>query len=304
MTRFKTGALALILSGVLLGCTATGVGPDGVPAGYERFYSPAAHNVQAGLASRGDPVRRGERSERYELRDTDCGGTDCGNPRQRAEIRLTERANPARIGQDTWYGWSFFNLNVPGYSREESLRLVFGQWTMGGGAAPILRLIQLGRGEGHWDACDRRYCSGPSVAAGDIALQLEDMHQANDWGKRENDGYVCRLFDMASNRGRWVDLVMRTNFSAGPDGYVQVWVNDVLKCDYRGPLVSAESLALGDTPEHRRGVFSSYTERWDTRRGGQVKPRKIVYYDEFAIGQSRREVDVRLRETLGLPALD
>lgn len=277
--------------------------PD-APAGYERFFSPAPHNFRFGDISLGDPVRRGTHSERFELRDGDCGGSDCGNPRYRAEIRQLEQANPARIGKDIWYGWSFHNINLRSYDRKDTLRLVFGQWTMGGAANPAIRLIQLGQGEGHWSTCNPAICAGPEKTRGDVVIQLEDMRRTRDWGKAENNGYICRLFDLAANRGRWVDIVINTNFSSGSDGYVRAWVNGEQKCDYSGPVTSTASLAQGALPEHRRGVFSSYTTRWDETHGAQTKPRIIVYYDEFRTGATRLDVDVRLRQEGGLSPVD
>lgn len=273
-------------------------------SGYERFFSPAAHNFRYVQSNEGAPVRRGTRAERFDLRDGDCGGSDCGNPRYRAEIQTTDKANPARAGQDIWYGWSFYNSSVPGFDREDSLRLVFGQWTMGGDANPAIRLIQLGEGEGNWDTCRPGICAGPEKANGDVVLQLEDMRRTFGWGARENDGYVCRLFDMEESQRQWVDLVMQTNFSQTPDGYLRVWVNGALKCDYKGPVVSPTSLAEGNSPRHRRGVFSSYTKRWTDTHGKRPKPTLVVYYDEFMIGKTRADVDVRMREEAGSPALD
>lgn len=272
--------------------------------GYERLFSPAPHNFRYALAQAGAPVRSGDRSERFELRTGDCGGSDCGNPRYRAEIRMTDDSSLAKVGEDTWYGWSFYNSSIPGFARDDSLRLVFGQWTMGGDANPVIRLIQLGKDEGNWTTCRPAICAGPERAQGDVVIQLEDMRRTFDWGEGENDGYVCRLFDMAENRRRWVDLVMQTNFSNQPDGYLRVWVNGELKCDYKGPIVSPKSLFESNRPGHRRGVFSSYTTRWDDAHGTRPKPTLVVYYDEFRVGKSREDVDTHWREAAGAPAVD
>ncbi|MEL7132508.1 MAG: heparin lyase I family protein [Pseudomonadota bacterium] len=262
------------------------------PDGYERFFSPAQHNFRVGLTDTGDPVRRGRLSERFELRDGDCGGSDCGNPRARAEIAVNDDANPARIGQDIWYGWSFYNENVPSFQRDNSLRLVFGQWTMGGKNRPIIRLIQLGAGEGNFDRCDPAICAGPNTAQGDLVVHLDDIATASGWGARENNGYVCRLFDLADRQGTWTDITLNTNFSTGADGYLRIWVNNQLACNYAGPVVSAASAASGRQPEHRRGIFSSWTRRWEQATGGTARPTLIVYYDEFRAGATLAAVDV------------
>lgn len=297
-------AVMLALCGCLPVPQSPSRAPADLPAGYERLFSPQPHNFRFVQASVGEPVRRGERAERFELRDGDCGGSDCGNPRYRSEIRMQPDTVKARAGEDIWYGWSFYNATIPAFSREDSLRLVLGQWSMGGEARPALRLIQLGRDEGNWSTCSPAVCAGPELAKGDIAVQLEDLRRTLDWGARENDGYVCRLFDSQQRRNQWVDITMNTNFSAGLDGYLRIWVNGALKCDYSGPILSQNSLLHGNRPEHRRGVFSSYTQRWDDHTGGRPKPTLIAYYDEFRVGQSRQDVDVQLLQRAGRAPLD
>lgn len=305
MCRFPFPILVLATT-VLASCSADGFGsggrpdPNAPPRGYEEFFTAGEHSYRHAYAFAGEPVRRGETSERFELREGDCGGSDCGQPRYRTEIRMLDETVRARVGEDIWYGWSFYNGNIPATTRDRSLRLVLGQWTMGGEARPILRFMQLGQGEGHWGACNPRICAGPETGRGDVALQLEDMRETLNWGDAENDGYVCRLFDLAETRGRWVDMVMTTNFSAGLDGYLKIWVDGTLKCDYSGPLVSRSSLGEGRRPSHRRGIFSSYTERWDDATGDAPKPTLVAFYDEFAVGRSRSEVDVAARERAGL----
>jgi hypothetical protein len=71
--------------------------------GAERLLSPAPHNFRQGVYRQGDPVRRGDRSERFELRHGDCGGSDCKNPRARAEIELTDGLGREAIGQGSLF---------------------------------------------------------------------------------------------------------------------------------------------------------------------------------------------------------
>jgi hypothetical protein len=265
------------------------------PDGYNRLFSPMPHNYRRGLAEAGDPVRLGATSERFELRDGDCGGTDCTTPRARAEIQQSNKENPARIGESIWYGWSFYNASIPSFVKENSLRLVFGQWKVGGQQLPIFRLIQLGKGEGGFKNCDPSFCVETTASRGDVVVQLEGIAKSTRWGDAQNNGYICRLFDMADQSGKWVDLTVNTNFSPGSDGYLRVWVNGDLACNYSGPLVSIDSAKVGAFPQHRRGVFSSWDKRWLKATGNARKPSLIVYYDEFRIGKSMAEVDVRIR---------
>lgn len=173
---------------------------------------------------------------------------------------------------------------------------MFGQWTVGGGVPPAIRLIALSEGEGDWETCDPRICSGPSRGSGGVVAQLMDVSRARDAGTAANEGYICKVFDLDDTRRQWIDLVLHSNFSAGPDGFVQIWVDDELRCSYRGPVVSQRSVAEGSGVEMRHGIFASYTTRWRTRRGDAPWPTLVVYYDEVRAGDRREDVDVALRE--------
>lgn len=137
-----------------------------------------------------------------------------------------------------------------------------------------------------------------------VEVQLDDMKNALGWGKAQKFGHVCTLLSLNSTRGRWTDLVLNTNFSAKADGYLRIWVNGQLKCNYKGPLVANTSKRLYLGPNHRRGIFVSFTKRWDKIKGNAPKPTMVVYYDEFLVGQRREDVDTRLRENAGLPPKD
>lgn len=290
------GILAIVLGLVM---TVAGLGyADSPPRGYNGNLS-QDHSFRYTVA--GEPVRYGQRAERFELRDGECGRVDCGHPRFRAEIRMARGRTQARIGQDIWYGWSFYNENIRSFPGRNNIMNVVGQWKMGGDAAPIFKLVQIGRNEGNFRGCDGTICNRSSQQSWDVVVQLDDMKNAHGWGERQNWGLVCRLFSMEANRGRWVDIVVNTNFSTGSDGYLRIWINGQQRCDYRGPMVVNTSRSLYPGPNHRRGIFVSYTRRWERERPGQPYPTQIVFYDEFLVGRNRAEVDTRQRIASGLP---
>jgi hypothetical protein len=242
---------------------------------------------------------------RFELRDGDCGGSDCGNPRYRSELRATGRTDRARVGEDIWYGWSFRNASIPAFESDSALRTVLGQWKTSGPAPAAVRLIQMGRGAGTFEVCDPAICDRGGDPRRDVVIQLADMAQTFNWSDRQNVGHICRLFSMEKTRGRWVDLVINTNFAADDSGYLNVWVDGEQRCAYRGRIVASDGGGgRRATANFRFGVFNSYTERWDNTRPGQTKPTMVAFYDEVAVGESRAEVDVRLREQTGLPPVD
>ncbi|WP_226781744.1 heparin lyase I family protein [Oceaniglobus trochenteri] len=294
--RISVAALLLALAG----CSGLGVATNSLPRGHDLLFSPHAHAFR--FVTPPEPVRRGKRGERYELRDGDCGGSDCSNPRYRSEIISKEPVG--RVGHDAWYGWSFRNGTIPSFSERNALRLVLGQWKLSGTAPPAFRLVQIGLDEGNWQRCDPTVCRPTNDRRADVVIQLVDVSRHLGWTRQQNDGHICRLFSMADARSQWMDIVVNTNFSAGPDGYLRAWVNDVQKCDYRGPVVATFGDGVGDRATVRRGIFASFTERWDASEGARPKPTMVAYYDEFSVGTTREDVDLRLREGSGAPAVD
>lgn len=285
--------LSLILS-VLACCGVSGAfaQSSGLPDGYVRNLTPHSHGVR--FSTGAEPVRAGRISERYELRHGDCGGDDCRNPRFRSEIRQSPARTRARIGQDIWYGWSFYNENVRSYPGRTSLMTVFGQWKMGGSNPPNIKLVQVGHREAYRNGNPNH----------DVVIQMDDASEGLGWGRAGNWGIVCRLFSIEQARGRWTDIVLNTNFSTSEDGYLRVWINGEQRCDYAGPVVVTTDRSLYPGPNHRRGIYVSFTKRWQEQQPDTPYPTQIVYYDEFRVGRSRDEVDIRRIEQAGGAAVD
>ena len=274
-----------------------------LPVGYARLYSPAAHAFR--FSTMGEPVRRGVTSERFELREGDCGGSDCGTSRARTEIAQDRTVTTARLDRDIWYGWSFYNASMRAVTRDRSLGTVLGQWKLEGDQPSSFRLVQVASGDGDMARCNSAVCTKGGGPGDDVMLELDEMAQAAGWGAAQNKGRICRLFSLEANRGRWVDIVVNTNFGTGKNGYVRVWVNGELRCNYQGQVVSSRAArAASPGPTDRRGIFNSFTERWTKALGATPKPTLVAYYDEFLSGASRAEVDTRMRAAQGLPPVN
>ncbi|KNG93301.1 heparin lyase I family protein [Pseudaestuariivita atlantica] len=286
-----------LLAAALAGIFAYPAGADTAPKGYDAPLSPMPHNFR--YTSFPEPVRWGRVAERYELRNGDCGGSDCGKPRYRAEVQEKPRRATARIDRDIWYGWSFRSPVLAPVPRDAALRLVLGQWRLSPDLPPVIRLIQLGSDEGNFAAC-ADVCTPSPDAGRDVVLHLDDMATTFDWGRDRNSGYICRLFSTRAAQSEWQDIVINTNFGSDDGGYLRIWVNEELVCDYRGRMAAHVSTnPRRNRLQHRRGIFSSYTKRWETRFGLAPKPTLVAYYDEFLSGTSRDAVDTRLRELNG-----
>lgn len=278
-------------------------GPARPPKGYDLLYSPAPHAFR--FASAPEPVRRGTRSERFELREGDCGGSDCGQARARAEIAEDRDSSPARLDRDIWYGLSFYNASIAAVTPDTALGTTILQWKTEGEQPPLFRLVQVAPNPRGWAGCARNFCTPAASDSHDVVVELDAMAQAAGWGAAQNGGRICRLFSMAEARGRWTDIVVNTNFGTDGYGYLRIWVNGALRCDYNGQMVPPATAGLRATgPTNRRGIFNSYTARWTERFGAQPKPTLIAYFDEFRSGISRAEVDPQALEAAGVAPLD
>ena len=112
--------ISLILFVILIsGCKSWNIQitRPGYDPGYHKQYPRLPHAFA--LVKNPHPVRYGEKSERFEVRDGDCGDSDCYNPFYRSEISIKKRKIKARFGEDIWYGWSFYNYNISECSLNE-----------------------------------------------------------------------------------------------------------------------------------------------------------------------------------------
>jgi hypothetical protein len=280
-----------------------GPSPTAAPRGYERLFSPAPHAFTAVA----EPVRRGRQAERYELRAGDCGGSDCQAARARAEVVQNPDRITAQLNRDIWIGWSFRNGTIPAVTRGTWLGTVLGQWKLAGELPALFRLVQVAAADDNLAACPAPLCTQSGTVADDVMLELDDIAQARGWGPGQNNGRICRLFSLEAARTRWMDIVINTNFGTDTAGYLRVWVNGELRCNYNGALVSPEGLIAagpGARPSHRRGIFNSYTERWTLTQGSTPRPTMVAWYDEFTTGLSRAEVDPAMLEAAGAAAVN
>ena len=259
---------------------------DRAPRGYELLQSNPDHSFRYSQPE--EPVRRGKVSERFEIRDGFCYGTDCAPDRLRSEIRVPKNRDKTKIGQDTWFGWSFRIEKFSPALRRGGVYPFLGQWKTAPENSPTLKFIMGGGG-----------------GSGSVYLSLGDMaRQNNQVVAGAKWGHVCKnMFTIDQAKREWIDIVINTNFSDKTDGYVKAWVNGRLACNYKGQVVATKT-SQDYRPNHRRGIYIGNMKRWRSAKGAELLPPVIVYYDEFLMGRSRDEVDTRLREAAGLRPKD
>ena len=256
---------------------------------------------QFNIVSAPYPVRYGTHSERFEIRPDDhdaMGGRTGGN---RSELTQRPNRQNAKIGEDAWYGWSFYHENLAVVDHTYGWTPKLGQWKTDLEAPPVIELAPARDGRGR----DGHY----------IGIALTDLSngKSRSWLKANNFGVPCRLFHIGSTRNKWVDIVINTNFGDDENGYLRVWVNGKQKCDYRGQIVVTpvdryRSYGFRNHgPIFKRGYWSGhkgFPSRWKQNHPNVPIPTFVVYYDEWRQGKSRAEVDIRMIERAGGPAVD
>lgn len=204
-------------------------------------------------AENGHPVRAGQQSLRFEVRDGDCnsndGFDDCANDRSRHEI--TQTSDFASDGDEVWTAWSLY---VPDASLRSKDEVVFlGQFQGANGVAPIM---------------------------------FEDL--GTGYGVRQNDSsyeiiHHERLVANDQFRSQWTDVLLHLVWSSGSDGLIEIFINGALVDTLVGPNVTVGS----DTVMHL-GIYNAFISQCDC----DFMPTQIVYFDEIRQGTTRSEVEL------------
>jgi len=140
---------------------------------------------------------------------------------------------------------------------------------------------------------------------------------------------LCPLYPLKEMRGKWTDFLMHIKWANDETGRVEFWVNDhKATCQLKGALIADRINPASSEPYIHYGIYRSYVSRWllknntqdiqtsgfnDLHRdSGKVNvspenrpfekdwgvqlPTAVAYFDEFRVGNSGAEVDVRMIE--------
>jgi hypothetical protein len=211
----------------------------------------------------------------------------------RSEITQRSAPEAPSIDQDVWFGWSFYFENLPVLDSSYGWYPMFGQWKANLEGAPVITFRPIG-GSFIYVGMDDMYKSMPNYQP------LQSLQSVR--------GHPCWLFNTQAEAGTWIDIVVNTNFGSTDDGYLNIWINDELRCEYRGQIVPDATINAGHrTAIHKRGYWSghlSFPRKWRENHPDVEIPTFVLYYDEWRQGLSREEVDIRLIEARGGPAVD
>ena len=257
----KSFVVALLLAAVALPVQSQGLPADG--SGTYRDFVPhnraarTPHGVQA-IAGPPALIREGARALMFDVRAGDCGGADCREDRERVE--RWHRAG-SRPGEAQWYAWSVrLREDFPDI---QPTNVTIGQFKQEPQACEVAALsIQNGRLVFMNKLCD----------ANQNAVYMIDQP----------------IMSLSQARGRWIDLMVHTNWSAGADGFLDLYVNGQRVASHRGRTVYNNR----DRVDFRFGIYRSFVSRYETRAGTGV-PRQVAVFDNIRRGPTRESVDIR-----------
>ncbi|MEM6758272.1 MAG: heparin lyase I family protein [Pseudomonadota bacterium] len=262
------------------------------------FKGPYRQAVVRGFA------RRGNKSQRFEIRHGDCGKysggyNDCENDRGRVEKAERPKANFSRRGAGTWYGYSlyvpadFVSLD-PGSTSLSQVKIT-------GHSFPLWKITLTDK---------------PFVLFG--------------------DGSTCRIGPLSGWKGRWNDITVYSHTGTSADGpFFLLYKDGQQICAKTTPILPKEAYGARVEPYFKFGIYSSFVSRYlrpratkqvtyqlssETYTNNRVSkntvkfpfsydwgvelPTHVIFYDEMLAGSRREDVDVRMREAAGLPPVD
>ena len=168
----------------------------------------------------GHPVRSGNKSWRFEVREGDCGGdkkySDCKSDRQRTELQTKEYQ---KRNKEYWYSASIY---LPeDYISVAPVRTVFTQ-IYEKGWKPILMITDR---SSEWLEVGRMW-SGEYVEM-KKGIKINDM------------------------KGKWTDILINVRYTRKEDGFMKVWINNklILESFYFYPT-SFHQNNLNDNPKY------------------------------------------------------
>jgi len=242
-----------------------------------------------------EPVRAGSYSQRFELRNGDCGSdsgwSDCQNDRQRTELSSNRKFT---MGEEIWIAYSIFFPKD--YWDSNDFNTCVGQIHQHGGPKGMANGLP----------------SGPPL----IQFETKDGYFSIKYhelsGSSSNiidDGIKTDLAKLDLLRGKWTDVLFHIKF-AKEDGFLEIFINGKKKYNLRNGATILRN-KQGKEISYRKdtnfiifepqdfyfkyGIYQSFISR-HIEKTGTVVPTQIVYYDEVRVGSSRDDVDITMHK--------
>jgi len=224
-----------------------------------------------------EPVRAGQKSQRFEVRKGDCGESDgwsdCKNDRERSEVKVKNLIYPKT---DMWFSWSLF---IPqDYKSANSVKTTVGQIHQSG----VVRVGESSTAGG--------FPSFPPLLQIDIRGDCfgATYHKlTRTTNSLIDDGQYECMTTLDEIRGKWTDVVVHFNSNA-ENGVLEIFINGQSKRNVKNPVIF-----VPDDFYLKYGIYRSFVSR---ETNGV--PDQVVYFDEVRMGKTRMDVDAQLNPAL------
>ncbi|MDB4822973.1 polysaccharide lyase [Candidatus Pseudothioglobus singularis] len=221
-----------------------------------------SHGAQIVDKKDGHPVRAGNKSLRFELRDGDCNDppppahNDCKTDRERFELS----AEDIYSGEEWWYAWSIFIpkdfINIsPAY---------------------------LSLGQFHLEP----------TPEGDPCCNLSLRNRRGGYHLQNpiNNFDEQQLLTHSEMVETWNDILINLKLSKKDNGFIKLWLNDKLVYEYQGPTLTKNSKFVS----FKFGIYRSFIS-WFLNQSKRLYnisklPTQVIYYDEVRVGKSKEQV--------------
>ncbi len=207
------------------------------------------------------------------MRPGDCGSSeywnDCTSDRERSEISALPYLY---LGQHKWIAWSVF---IPeDFEDTPDIHVTLGQIHHHGGPKGIAGGLKSFPPLFQFDLTHDDYSIVYHSFSGNINNVIDK-------------GVETPLKRLNEMRGHWTDVLLDINLSM-KNGYAKVFIDGKFKALIRNPIIFKP-----DNFYFKFGLYRSFISRHK-----RPMPIQKVFFDEVRIGNSRKEVDIRINKNL------
>ena len=197
-----------------------------------------------------DIVRDGEYAIKLEYHDNDCGTNDCRRGDYKGQFG---RTGFGWMKSKQWKdSWSRFSVFIP----EDTSALPNGAYTM------FTQFKTDTRGE-------KNNC--PQIALG-FMLDEEGIRIFQEPGDKDcSEHYQHVMYNDEDFKGKWLDIVVHSNWSNKEDGFVYVWFNGDLKYEFEGLTLYNDHTYM---PWMRNNIYTG-------KKTKGHKQKQVFYFDAF-----------------------
>ncbi len=199
----------------------------------------------------GHPIRFGEQSLRFEVRDGDSWGWDKRNDRERVELIICCFEKKTH--------WNMWSIYLPkDYKVIFPVKVAMGQFHNSGDNPPEFMF------QNQFDKYSK------SKSGGYWITPAESI----------SDHISKKLLSHEEMLGKWNDVLIQAKWTHKDDGFFKIWINGKLTYQHNG-----KTHLKGDEIEYQLGIYRSFVSR-----SLEPDPTQVIYFDEIRYAKSCKKL--------------